>query len=107
MRLVDSLGFSFKVETKLINKMPLKQVEFLFGHEVLHVVYDHMGRNGERDRKIANIAADFCVNADLIEQRVTYGIIIDCGGIELVVILLFVFGINTFAAEIIHASVSS
>ena len=50
--------------------MPLKQVEFLFGHEVLHVVYDHMGRNGERDRKIANIAADFCVNADLLEQRV-------------------------------------
>jgi predicted metal-dependent peptidase len=26
-----------------------KEVEFLFGHEVLHVVYDHFGRRGERD----------------------------------------------------------
>jgi len=63
-------GRRFYYNSEFINKMPLKQVEFLFGHEVLHVVYDHMGRNGERDRKIANIAADFCVNADLLEQRV-------------------------------------
>ena len=37
---------------------------------MLHAVYDHMGRTGGRDRKIANIAADFCVNADLIDQRI-------------------------------------
>jgi predicted metal-dependent peptidase len=29
-----------------------------------------MGRTGSRDRKIMNIAADFCVNSDLIDQRV-------------------------------------
>ena len=52
------------------SKMPLKQVEFLVGHEVLHAVYDHMSRNGDRDRKIMNIAADYCVNADLIDQRI-------------------------------------
>jgi predicted metal-dependent peptidase len=50
--------------------MPLKQVEFLFGHEVLHVVYDHMGRRGDRDPKVMNIAADYCVNNDLLDQKV-------------------------------------
>jgi predicted metal-dependent peptidase len=63
-------GRNFYYNSEFINKMPLKQVEFLFGHEVLHAIYDHMGRTGDRDRKISNIAADFCVNADLIDQRV-------------------------------------
>jgi len=63
-------GRRFYYNSEFINKMPLKQVEFLFGHEVLHVVYDHMGRRGERDAKIMNIAADYCVNGDLMEQRV-------------------------------------
>ena len=63
-------GRRFYYNSEFINKMPLKQVEFLFGHEVLHVVYDHMGRRGERDPKIMNIAADYCVNGDLMEQRV-------------------------------------
>jgi len=63
-------GRRFYYNSEFINKMPLKQVEFLFGHEVLHVVYDHMGRRGERDPKIMNIAADYCVNGDLLEQRV-------------------------------------
>jgi predicted metal-dependent peptidase len=47
-----------------------KEIEFLFGHEVLHVVYDHMGRRGDRDPQLSNIAADYCVNADLIKHRV-------------------------------------
>ena len=63
-------GRRFYYNSEFVNKMPLKQVEFLVGHEVLHAVYDHMGRTGGRDRKIANIAADFCVNADLIDQRI-------------------------------------
>lgn len=63
-------GRRFYYNSEFVNKMPLKQVEFLVGHEVLHAVYDHMGRTGDRDRKVANIAADFCVNADLIDQRV-------------------------------------
>jgi predicted metal-dependent peptidase len=56
--------------SEFVNKMPLKQVEFLVGHEVLHVVYDHMGRRDSRDPKLWNIADDYCVNADLEEQRI-------------------------------------
>ena len=63
-------GRKFYYNSEFVNKMPLKQVEFLVGHEVLHAVYDHMGRRGSRDPKIWNIADDFCVNADLIDQRV-------------------------------------
>ena len=43
---------------------------FLFGHEVLHVVYDHMGRFGGRDKQLANIAADYCVNGDLVKNNI-------------------------------------
>ena len=43
----------------------------MFGHEVLHNVYDHMGRVGDhRDRRLFNCAADYCVNSDLIDQRI-------------------------------------
>jgi predicted metal-dependent peptidase len=47
-----------------------KEIEFLFGHEVLHCVYDHFGRRGDRDPQLFNIANDFAVNADLIKHRV-------------------------------------
>lgn len=63
-------GRKFYYNTEFVNKLKPKEVEFLFGHEVLHNVYDHMGRNGSRDRRLFNCAADFCVNADLIEQRI-------------------------------------
>lgn len=63
-------GRNFYYCSDFVEKLPAKQLEFLFGHEVLHAVYDHMGRRQDRDPKISNIAADFCVNADLIDQRV-------------------------------------
>lgn len=63
-------GRKFYYNSEFINNLPLKQLEFLFGHEVLHVVYDHMGRRGNRDPKLWNIADDYCVNQDLVEQRV-------------------------------------
>ena len=63
-------GRNFYYCSEFINKLPAKQVEFLFGHEVLHAVYDHMGRRQDRHPKISNIAADYCVNADLIDQKV-------------------------------------
>jgi predicted metal-dependent peptidase len=64
-------GRNFYYNTDFVNKLRPKEIEFLFGHEVLHNVYDHMGRVGEhRDKRLFNCAADFCVNADLIDQRV-------------------------------------
>jgi len=63
-------GRHFYYNSRLIDKMPLKQVEFLFGHETLHNVFDHMGRRGDRDPQLFNIAADYAVNQDLMDQRI-------------------------------------
>ena len=63
-------GRKFYYNSEFVNKMPLKQLEFLVGHEVLHAVYDHMGRRGDRLPKLSNIAADYCVNGDLVDQRI-------------------------------------
>ena len=64
-------GRKFYYNTEFVNKLKPKELEFLFGHEVLHNVYDHMTRAGqERDPRLFNCAADFCVNADLIDQRI-------------------------------------
>ena len=64
-------GRNFYYNTEFVNKLKPKEVEFLFGHEVLHNVYDHLGRVGlDRDPRLFNCAADFCVNSDLIEQRI-------------------------------------
>ncbi len=62
-------GRNFYYNSAFIHGLPLKQLEFLMGHEVLHAVYEHMFRRDSRDPKIWNIAADYCVNQDLVDQR--------------------------------------
>jgi len=49
-----------------------KEVEFLFGHEVLHAVYEHIGRRVDNDHQaqLSNIAADYVVNGDLVQHRI-------------------------------------
>lgn len=63
-------GRRFYYNSRFIDKLRPREVEFLFGHEVLHCVYDHFGRRGDRDPQLWNIADDYCVNADLIKHRV-------------------------------------
>jgi predicted metal-dependent peptidase len=63
-------GRHFYYNSRFIDMLRPKEIEFLFGHEVLHCVYDHMGRRGDRDPQLWNIADDYCVNADLVKHRV-------------------------------------
>lgn len=63
-------GRNFYYNSRFVDMLRPKEIEFLFGHEVLHCVYDHMGRRGERDPQLWNIADDYCVNADLVKHRV-------------------------------------
>ena len=63
-------GRNFYYNSRFIKMLKPKEIEFLFGHEVLHCVYDHFGRRGSRDPQIWNIANDFCVNSDLVEHHV-------------------------------------
>jgi len=63
-------GRNFYYNSRFVNMLKPKEIEFLFGHEVLHCVYDHFGRRGDRDPQLFNIANDYCVNADLKKHRV-------------------------------------
>ena len=63
-------GRSFFYNSEFVNKMPLRQVEFLFGHEVLHAVYEHIGRLNGRNPQPWNTAADYCINSALRDQRI-------------------------------------
>lgn len=63
-------GQKFYYNSRFIMLLKVKEVEFLVGHEVLHVVYDHMGRVGNRDHQMWNIADDYAVNADLKRHKV-------------------------------------
>jgi predicted metal-dependent peptidase len=55
---------------EFFEKLTTKQVEFVVAHEILHNVFDHMGRREGRDAKIFNIAADYCVNGQLVRDRI-------------------------------------
>jgi len=63
-------GRNFYYNSRFVDMLKPKEIEFLFGHEVLHCVYDHFGRRGDRDPMLFNIANDYCVNGDLKKHRV-------------------------------------
>ncbi len=63
-------GRNFFYNTKFIEKLADSEILFLMGHEILHVVYDHMARNDGRNPQLSNIAADYCVNGDLVQNKV-------------------------------------
>ena len=63
-------GRNFYYNSRFINLLKPKEIEFLFGHEILHCVYDHFGCRGDRDPMLFNVANDFAVNGDLKKHRV-------------------------------------
>ena len=63
-------GKYFYYNSRFIMMLKQAEVVFLVAHEVLHVVYDHMDRRGDRDPQLWNIADDYAVNADLKKHRV-------------------------------------
>jgi predicted metal-dependent peptidase len=63
-------GRDFYYNSEFVEKLSVKNLEFLFGHEILHCALDHMTRTGSRDRKLANIAQDYAVNGILIDEKI-------------------------------------
>lgn len=41
----------------------------MLGHEILHCVYDHLGRTGKRDKELMNMAQDYIINYTLVKER--------------------------------------
>ena len=63
-------GRTFYYNNGFVNKLTPKEAEFGFAHEVLHNVFDHMGRRGDRDPVLSNIAADYAANQILKDERI-------------------------------------
>lgn len=52
---------------KFIESLDKDENMFLVGHEVLHCVFNHLCRRFDRDPKLYNMAADYVINATLVE----------------------------------------
>jgi len=63
-------GRNFYYNIDFVEKLSVKKLEFLFAHEILHCVFDHFGRLGSRNPKLANIAQDYAVNQILVDERI-------------------------------------
>ena len=63
-------GRHFYYNNDFVNRLTPKEAEFGFAHEVLHNVFDHMGRRGERDPQLSNIAADYAANQILKDEKI-------------------------------------
>ena len=55
---------------EFVDKLRDGEVDFLFGHELLHCVYDHLGRRNGRQPLLWNIANDYVVNDTLVQEGV-------------------------------------
>lgn len=51
-------------------KKSVKEVEFIIAHEILHNVFDHLSRVESRNPRIWNAASDYCVNGQLVRDRI-------------------------------------
>jgi predicted metal-dependent peptidase len=63
-------GRTIYFNREFFTPLTVKQVEFVIAHEILHNVFDHMGRRDHRNPRIFNIAADYCVNGQLVRDRI-------------------------------------
>jgi predicted metal-dependent peptidase len=63
-------GRNFYYNNDFVYKLKPKEAEFGFAHEVLHNVFDHMGRRDHRDPVISNIAADYAANQILKDEGI-------------------------------------
>ena len=72
-------GRNLYYNTQFFNAMDNKEIEFVVAHEILHMVYDHLGHRDERHPMLYNIAADYIVNNLLVRDRIgTKPRIVDC-----------------------------
>jgi predicted metal-dependent peptidase len=63
-------GRTFYYNVGFVNKCDATEMEFGFAHEVLHNVFDHMGRRQSRDPQLSNIAADYAANQILVDEKI-------------------------------------
>jgi predicted metal-dependent peptidase len=63
-------GKNFYYNPAFIDMLSPKETEFLIGHEVLHIVFDHFLRQDMREKQPWNVSADYAVNIVLEDENV-------------------------------------
>jgi predicted metal-dependent peptidase len=63
-------GRNFFFNREFVDRLNDEELDFLVGHEVLHMVFDHIDARGDREPMIYNMACDFNINMTLVEQKV-------------------------------------
>jgi len=65
-------GKYIRINPHFFMALPPTQRVFLLAHETMHVVYTHMLRRGARDHEKFNIAADYVINYELVQQGLEF-----------------------------------
>ncbi len=63
-------GKNFYYNSDFIEKLSLGELEFLFAHEIMHAILDHIARIGSRDPRKSNRAMDYAVNQILVDNKI-------------------------------------
>lgn len=61
---------NFYYNRQFIEDLDASEVAFVFAHEVMHCVFDHLLRKEFRNHHLWNVAADYCVNGLLVRESV-------------------------------------
>ena len=63
-------GRKFYYNKDFVQKLSDGELIFGFGHELGHIIFDHMTRRGSREPQIWNMAGDYVINNMLIRESV-------------------------------------
>jgi len=63
-------GRTFYYNADFVSKLSDGEMIFGFGHELGHIIFDHMTRRGSRDPQVWNMAGDYVINNMLIRESV-------------------------------------
>lgn len=63
-------GKTIYYNPSFFEELSMGEVIFVIAHEILHVVYDHIFRRGDRDPLVWNQALDYIVNYTLVKNNI-------------------------------------
>lgn len=63
-------GRTFYYNADFIHKLDEQELIFGFGHELGHIIFDHMVRRGDRNPQVWNMAGDYVINGMLVREGI-------------------------------------
>lgn len=63
-------GKNLYYNANFVSNITRDELKFLICHEILHCLYNHIGRRGNRDKDLYNMASDYVVNYTLKKNKI-------------------------------------